>query len=392
MRIRTFGVARALAICALLIVPGRVVGEPVTPVPGTTTRDIAFESHDGYPMLGRLTMPDTPGRHPVLLLVQTAEAQAKDGQVRDARGERVPAYTLYRANLAPLGIGFFSYEGRGVSSNAGGGVVIDRSVYDTSTLANKVQDAISAIEVVKAQADVDTSRIVLRGVSEGTLLAAEVAVAVPDDVAGLVLSAVIGSNLKEALVFMVTGGAFLQHRQLWDTNGDARISAEEFEADPRGVRKQLPPAMTFQAFDPNGDGVYTVDDSLVTNRGFVDAIRAENLDVIVPVLAPRAAVQVPGAAGAWMADHFRQPPMWDLLSKISVPVGLFQGEDDGQTSAAEVRMLEEKTKAAGKTNLEFHYFEGLGHGLGTIDYFNTGAPSAGYAAIFEFMKRYSDTE
>jgi hypothetical protein len=70
-------------------------------------------------------------------------------------------YTFYRANLAPLGIGFFSYEGRGVSANAGGGPMIDRPVYDTSTLANKVQ--------------------------EGTLLAAEIAVQIPNEVAGLVL-------------------------------------------------------------------------------------------------------------------------------------------------------------------------------------------------------------
>ena len=26
--------------------------QAITPVPGTTTRDIAFTSHDGYPMLG----------------------------------------------------------------------------------------------------------------------------------------------------------------------------------------------------------------------------------------------------------------------------------------------------------------------------------------------------
>src|SRR5262245_16374185 len=92
-------------------------GQDIRPVPGTTTRDMAFTSHDGYPMLGRLTVPDTPGRHPVLVIVQTAEAQPKDGQLRNARGERVPIYTMYRASLAPLGIAFFSYEGRGVSAN-----------------------------------------------------------------------------------------------------------------------------------------------------------------------------------------------------------------------------------------------------------------------------------
>jgi pimeloyl-ACP methyl ester carboxylesterase len=262
-------------------------------------------------------------------------------------------------------------------------------VYNTSTLANKVRDAISAIRTLKEQPDVDPSRIVLRGVSEGTLLAAEVAVAVPDEVAGLVLSGVIGSNLKESLVFMVTDGAFLQHRQFWDTNGDGRISPQEFRTDPRGVRKQLPAAATFEVFDRDSDGAYTASDSLAINKALVDAIRAENFDIIVPVLEPRAAAQVPGTTAAWMADNFRQPPMWDLLSRISVPVGLFQGEDDGNTSAAEVRVLEEKAKTAGKGNLEFHYFAGLGHGLGTAEYFNTGTPSAGYAAIFEFMKKYS---
>jgi hypothetical protein len=120
--------AGALAV-GLWAAPARA--QVITPVPGTTTRDIAFTTHDGYPMLGRLTLPDTPGPHPVLMLVQTAEAQTKDGQQRNARGERGPVYTLYRANLAPLGIGFFSYEGRGVSANAGGGPVIDRPVYDT---------------------------------------------------------------------------------------------------------------------------------------------------------------------------------------------------------------------------------------------------------------------
>jgi hypothetical protein len=38
--------------------------------------------------------------------------------------------------------------------------------------------------------------------------------------------------------------------------------------------------------------------------------------------------------------------------------------------------------------MEFRYFDGLDHGLGTITYFNTGAPSTGYAAIFEFMKQF----
>jgi len=74
----------------LALAPGQAWAQAaIVPVPGTTTRDIPFTSHDGYPMLGRLTLPDTPGPHPVLMLVQTAEAATMDGELRNSKGVRV---------------------------------------------------------------------------------------------------------------------------------------------------------------------------------------------------------------------------------------------------------------------------------------------------------------
>ena len=276
--------------------------------------------------------------------------------------------------------------GAAVAANAGGGPVIDRAVYDTSTLANKVQDGIAAIRTLQKQPDVDRSRLVLRGISEGTLLAAEIAVQIPDEVAGLVLSGVIGSTLKDSLEFMASDGMYLQHARLWDGNKDGRISLAEFEA--AGGPAALPPGSTFKTLDPDGDGFYTTADRSVLSAALVDAVRTENFDVFLRWLEPSAVVAVPRTMRAWVQDHFAQPTMWDLLQKLSMPVGLFQGEIDANTSAAGVRALEQKSKAAGKTNLEFKYFDGLDHGLGTIEYFSNGKPSTGYVAIFEFMKRF----
>lgn len=380
---------RLIVIALFALAPGLAWAQPaIVPVPGTTTRDIPFTTHDGYPMLGRLTLPDTPGPHPILMLVQTAEAATMDGELRNAKGVRVRIYSQYREVLAPMGIGFFSYEGRGVSSNAGGGPVIDRTVYNTSTLANKVQDGISAVRTLQKQAGVDRSRIVLRGISEGTMLAAEIAGQIPSEVAGLVLSGVIGSTLKEALVFMASDGAYLAHLENWDINGDGRITAAEFETDSKGIRKLLPPGTAFGAFDRNGDGVYTRDELLTASKPLVEVIQKENFDAFIPWLQGSAAVQVPRTMTEWVKDSFSQPTMWELLSKLTMPIGLFQGEVDHNTPAEQVRALERDAKAAGKTNLEFRYFDGLDHGIGTIVYFNTGAPSTGYAAIFEFMKQF----
>ena len=105
---------RVIVIALFALAPGRAWAQAaIVPVPGTTTRDIPFTSHDGYPMLGRLTLPDAPGPHPVLILVQTAEAATMDGKLRNSKGVRVRIYNQYRDLLAPMGIGFFSYEGRG---------------------------------------------------------------------------------------------------------------------------------------------------------------------------------------------------------------------------------------------------------------------------------------
>ena len=90
----------------------------------------------------------------------------------------------------------------------------------------------------------------------------------------------------------------------------------------------------------------------------------------------------------WVKDHFSQPTMWELLSKLTMPVGLFQGEWTTTRRPNRCARSSGTAKAAGKTNMEFRYFDGLDHGLGTIVYFNTGTPSTGYAAMFEFMKQF----
>ncbi len=364
-----------------------------TPAPvtssATTTRDIKFTSHDGHAMLGRLTLPNTPGPHPILVLVQTAEAQAMEPQTRNAQGERVPVYSLYRNNLTPLKIGFFAYEGRGVFTSPTGGRQIDRTVYDTSTLDNKVRDGIAAVRVLQKEAGVDASQIFLRGLSEGTLIAVEIAAMIPNEVKGLVLSGVIGDTLKSSLKFMASGGAYMQHLGHWDADRDGRISAQEFETDPKGIRKQMPSTVVFRTFDTDGDGFYTLAEYLAKSKPLVDLIEAENFDVIERWLQAAAAVPVPNPTRAWLKDHFSRPSMWDTVSKLTMTVGFFQGEIDANTSAADVRVLEQKAKTAGKTNLEFSYYAGLDHGLGTLEYFTRGAPSPGYAAIFAFMRLHT---
>ena len=115
------------------------------------------------------------------------------------------------------------------------------------------------------------------------------------------------------------------------------------------------------------------------SKPVVMAFQAGNIPAVERFLKTTAVVPIPPG---WVKDHFSHGSMWDFVSRLSMPVGLFQGEIDANTPVESVRALEVQATQAGKSNLEFHYFDGLGHGLGSTEYFAQGRHSSGYAAIF----------
>jgi len=355
----------------------------VPPSPAYKTVDVSFRSQDGQELFGKLTVPDGVTRAPVVLMIQTAEAQTADSRVQGPRGS-IDFFDLYRRELAAMGVAFFSYEGRGIrlGDKPPRYVAIDRALFNTATLERKVQDAMAAVQTLKSRPDIDGSRILLTGVSEGTLLAAETASRMPKDVKALALSSVV-TDIREAVKFMMTDGAFLQHQRFWDVNNDGRITAEEFEADRLGVRRAA--KLEFASLDANGDGVYTPEDRRIVAKSLLAAADAGDADAVWNgFLKASTAVELPDG---WLKDHFAHPDIWTFLSQLDMPIGMFHGEIDGNTPVAGVRRLQQQATAAGKTKIEFHYFADEEHSLGGLDFFLKGAPSDGYKELFAYVKR-----
>jgi alpha-beta hydrolase superfamily lysophospholipase len=90
----------------------------------------------------------------------------------------------------------------------------------------------------------------------------------------------------------------------------------------------------------------------------------------------------------WFKDHFAHEPIWTFLARLDMPVAVFHGAMDTNTPIAAVKKLEEQAKAAGKTRMEFHYFDELDHSLKITEYFRTGRMPKGHEAIFEFVDRF----
>ena len=381
---------RCRAFAAVACLPFLLISAGVSAVAqdaarGKTT-DVSFKSHDGHEMFGRLTMPASPGLHAVVIYVQTAEAMTADMRRPGPRGSTFNYFDLYREKLSELSVGFFGYEGRGVRSGETPPRYerIDSDVYNTSTLDNKVRDVLTAVSLVKQQPGVDPSQIFLLGSSEGTLLAAEAAARAPKEIKGLILYAVLSSTLRDALKYMSADGNFLMLRKFFDTDKDGKISQKEFDDDPRRLRRSAMPTVGFGVFDLDGDGYYTVDEARTRVKELRQAIDADNFEIIDGYLAKTAMVSIPKG---WAKDEFAQSPMWTFLSGLNMPIGLFHGSDDNLTDIEGVRKLEDQARKAGKTNMEFHYFDGLDHTLGIVEYFVRGTLPEGHKAMFEFVAK-----
>src|SRR5262249_37913024 len=193
--------------------------------PKTETPEIQFKSYDGYDMFGKLTVPLSSGPHAVVINVQRAEASTVDIKRSNGHGGTFNYYDLYRVKLPEMNVAFFSYEGRGVrmGDKPPRYETIDWDIYNTSTLDNKIRDIVTAVQVVKKQPGIAPRRIFLMGASEGTLLEAEAASRIPDQISGLILYAVLSRNMRENFKYILTGGALITWCDYFDTDRDGKI-------------------------------------------------------------------------------------------------------------------------------------------------------------------------
>jgi pimeloyl-ACP methyl ester carboxylesterase len=371
--------------------PARATDSDQTREPQSKTIEIPFTSVDGYPMFGKLTIPTSPGSHPVVTYVQNAEGMTVDQKRQKTRTETFNYFDLYREKLPEMNLAFFSYEGRGIrmGDKPPRYETVDWDIYNTSTLENKVRDVISALLVVGKQPGIDRSRMFLMGASEGTLLASEAAARSHGQVRGLILYGILATNMREDFRYIITDGSFLTYVIAFDTDNDGKVSKQEFAADPRKYRERVLKNAAFDDLDKNHDGFFTVEDLVMLSsrlRELRDAVDQENYGVLDQWAKASAAVATPKD---WFKDHFAHQPIWTFLSKLNIAVGCFQGGADAMAPIGAVRKLEETAKKAGKSKMEFHYFENLDHSLNIIEYFVKGILPAGHQAIFEFIDKQS---
>lgn len=138
---------------------------------------------EGVTLAGTLTIPNTNGPHPVVILISGSGPQNRDEELLGHKPFLVLADHLTRQGIAVL-----RYDDRGVAESTGN--------FATATSADFATDTEAAVAYLKTRKDIDASKIGLMGHSEGGLIAPMVA-AQSKDVAFIVLLAAPGVTGKE---------------------------------------------------------------------------------------------------------------------------------------------------------------------------------------------------
>lgn len=323
--------------------------EPEPPFP-YDVEDVRFPNHEaGIELAGTLTLPRSPGPHPVAVLITGSGPQDRDEQLMGHRPFLVLADHLTRQGIAVL-----RYDDRGVGESTG--------EFAGATSEDFATDVQAAVAYLSGREEIDAQRIGLIGHSEGGLIAPIVA-ARSSDVAFVVLLA--GTGVPGAEVLLRQGELLLRangaSERLIRMNGNTQralfaIMLEEVDtaAAAERIRKLM--------------------------RAAIDSLTAEER-IRLGYGDPDAQIEqaVRRLTSPWFRFFVRYDPRLNL-ERVTVPVLAINGEKDLQVwHEQNLPVIEDALRNGGNDDVTVQTLPGLNHLFQSA---NTGAMSE-YASIEE---------
>jgi len=347
-----------LAVSVPLLVACSAVPSPdAEPAVAPVARQPFAVDLGGFPSAAELVHPAPGGAHgagpwPVVLLIHGNGPHDMDVTLRSPDGETKLFATIADA-LAARGFVVVRYHKRFVKA-AGR---FDARFWREQSTVTFTADAGAVLDAALQRTECDRERVILYGWSEGTAVAAELAVR-RTDVDALVLQGAVGQPWREMVRGWIldvglpyaqaaNGGAVTSASLAGAMRGPGGMVAKlgaSFFADPATMRSPSPKVSPL--LDTNGDGELDPDREV---RAAADAM----LDF---AFSPQGNVHV-YAAGRTV------PTVAEQVAALAVPVLILQGANDASTPLASGRALHAAFVAAGK-NATLWEFAGRGHTLG----------------------------
>jgi pimeloyl-ACP methyl ester carboxylesterase len=356
----------SLAVLGNVLIPGAYAQGAITET--VRRRDLVIDLGDGLKTDAQLTLPTMgDGPFPGVLLIHGSGNTDMDEYLPPiATGTDEPArlFLQIAEYLSNRGFAVLRYNKRGVGLN---GAILDMDAWGNMTIQDLVQDAEKALEVLRQQPEVDSSKISIIGHSEGTMIAPRIAVKDPT-ITNIVLMGAGAQNLREMVYFQIVDRAVICAEDTFDTDHDGLLSIQEVEAtlNYRDVNLcPLPPLALIQnitgewgwcpGLDTNMDDYFDIENEL------------KPLEIAMFDLYTSSDPDSP-YYWVWLQSHFAlNDTALDIIGNISASILILQGEGDTQTTVEQAFLLEQRLTEIGHVDHTLITYPGLGHTFYPVD-------------------------
>lgn len=354
MSIRSASFLLILILFAFESIPGAGAQEYLA-------RDLTIELESGLKTDAQLTLPESgtapfPG---VLLLQGSGTIDMNEYLPPEVTASDEPSrpFLQIAEYLSSRGFAVLRFNKRGVGLN---GTILNASVVGNSTFQTYKSDAQKALEVLRAQPEVDKGDITLLGHSEGAIVAPRIA-REDEGIKNMVLLSAPAGNLRNNLQFQLMARPLLYAEEVMDSNHDGLLSIAEVEATMGTPGESLAPLQAIGLVRWNNTTGENQWHSVITTdpRGTI-SIRGELEPLINKQVQPLLSNETVRAS-PWLASYFALNNTTDIIGDVSASILILQGENDTQIPVSEARMLEEKLMEVNHPDHTLIVYPGLGH-------------------------------
>lgn len=345
---------------------------------------VRIKSFDEHIIIGKLDLPEKSESISALVIFIPGTGPNTYDNHRLINGKEFTYYDLFAEEFNKIGVGFFRYNTRGVYVSKKPPMYdsVNAEEFKKSLPSNHIRDVECLISEFRKDIRFKSSKIILLGWSEGTIIASMVAQRKNVNVDAIILAGYANEKVDDIMRWQLSGqSSMVQLNFYFDYDGDGRISREEFEKGSTKIRKILFNNVSFNDIDTNKDNFFTLEDlkeRFEYNKKLVfDAIEKGNDEWLQKYYAR--------ITSAWVKEHSRLMPNKETLLEVNIPIFVLHGENDWNAPVEGVRDLEKRFLLNKKDNLNVFIYKKCDHDLNYSDYIKKGTIPEGISRIFSIV-------
>ncbi len=340
------------------------------------------KAHDGYMLDVKIDYPtNTRG---IIILCHGTGANTYDNR-REIEGNCFNYYDLFAEEFCKRDVAFCRWNTRGcsMSDNPPEFVDINLEEYATYCPSTSIKDILAVLDFVNTLPKFAQAKRIFMGISEGARLIPFAATQYKN-IDGMLLMGFSYKNMKETLEWQLSGGSSMVNMcKFFDCSEKGYIEKEDFIIDKFKVRPTLFPNTEFEDLDVDKDGRITQNDFAIQLSEYkaqlFEAIESDNDEW----LRDNYEVLI---TSRWCKEHFALPNILDVMCKLSMPIYMFHGEEDGNIPITDIERFRTDFEKAGKSNLNIFTFAKHNHDLNYLQYPFQGIISEGLSCIFNSVQ------